>query len=400
MEEENPNPQTGFEVHGANGRRTYRARALEIAQRRGVPLATIATSVIVAVAIADVDALVVVVGWVLRSLLLEAIVALFIAVLLSPLVRFLVRHGWRRGWATTMIFLAGLITFGAIVTAFASPLVSGIQHLAHSLPALVRHAENGKGPLGRFLVRIHLTHWVRQNAPHALASIAKSLRPAKALSVGSAALSTLVRLVTIAMLTLFLLLEGPILRSSFLSFFAPQTALRVARVYRDATNAVTGYVAGNLATSIIAGVVVGVSLSILGVPYAILLGTWVGLIDLLPLVGGLLAGIPVVTIAAFHSLNALIVMVVVFLAYQQIENHILNPLIMSRTMRLSPLAILISVLFGADLGGWVGAGLGSFVGALIGIPVGATIQLMIREIRKGPTAEEAAQDPNSQPPPA
>lgn len=389
-------PETAAKI-GTSARPTFRGRALRIAQGRGVPLATIVTTVLIAVAVADIDALVVVVGWVLRSLILQGVVALLLAVLLSPLVRFLERHGWRRGWAATAVFLGGLAAFIGVVVAFSAPLVGAIEHLAHTLPTLVRHAEKGKGPLGKFLVKIHLAHWVKVNAPHALSVIAKSLLPAKALSLGSAALSTLIRLVTIAMVTLFLLLEGPLLRRSLLSMFSPATAQRIAHVYREATSSVTGYVAGNVATSLIAGVVVGVALALMNVPYAPLLALWVGLVDLLPLVGGLLAGVPVVVIAAFHSLTALIVMVIVFLTYQQIENHVLNPLIMSKTVRLSPLAILVSVIVAADLGGWIGAGLGSFVGALIGIPMGATIQLVIHEIRKGPSEQES---PGQSSPPA
>ena len=108
------------------------------------------------------------------------------------------------------------------------------------------------------------------------------------------------------------------------------------------------------------------------------------LVDLLPLVGGLLAGLPVVVIAAIHSVPAGIVMLVVFLVYQQIENHVLNPIIMSKTVQLNPFWVLIAVLVGATLGGKVAGGLGTFVGALIGIPVGGAIQVIVRELRRGP----------------
>ena len=127
-------------------------------------------------------------------------------------------------------------------------------------------------------------------------------------------------------------------------------------------------------------------------PFALLLGVFVALVDLLPLVGGLLAGVPVVVIAAIHSVPAGIVMLVVFLVYQQIENHVLNPVIMSKTVRLNPFWVLIAVLVGATLGGRVAGGLGTFVGALIGIPVGGAIQVIVRELRRGP---DAVVDPTS-----
>jgi predicted PurR-regulated permease PerM len=131
-------------------------------------------------------------------------------------------------------------------------------------------------------------------------------------------------------------------------------------------------------------VVCGTTLFILGVPFALLMGVFVALVDLLPLVGGLLAGVPVVIIAAIHSVPAGIVMLIVFLVYQQIENHILNPVIMYKTVRLNPFWVLLAVLIGATLGGRVGSDLGTFVGALIGIPSGGAIQVVVREIRRGP----------------
>ena len=121
-------------------------------------------------------------------------------------------------------------------------------------------------------------------------------------------------------------------------------------------------------TSVIAGIISGVTLQILGVPFALLLGVFVALVDLLPLVGGLLAGVPVVVIAAIHSVPAGITMLVIFLVYQQVENHVLNPVIMSRTVQLNPFWVLIAVLVGATLGGRVAGGLGTFVGRPGGHP--------------------------------
>ena len=74
------------------------------------------------------------------------------------------------------------------------------------------------------------------------------------------------------------------------------------------------------------------------------LAIWVGVVDFLPLVGGLLAGVPTVAVALLHSLPAGIVTLAAFLIYQQIENHILNPVVMSRTVRLNPLWVLLAIL--------------------------------------------------------
>lgn len=363
------------------------------AERRHVPIATILVTVAVVVVVLDVNALVVLLLWVLRTVILYVVMALFLALLLSPVVRGFERLGLGRGWSVTVTFVGAVVVALGLVVLFTAPLIAAITHFAKELPTLVKQAEHGKGRLGQLLRHFHLETWVKTNAPKIASEVTKAIKPAQALSVGSAALSTVVSLGAVAVLTLFILLEGPGIRSGILSTMSPALSDRVARVYRDSSRSVTGYMFGNLLTSVIAGAVITVTLLVLGVPYPLLLGLWVALVDLLPLVGGLLAGVPVVVVAAFHSIPALIVTAVVFLVYQQIENHLLNPLIMSRTVRLNPLWVLLAVLVGATLGHRVGSAPGEFVGALIGIPVGGSIDIVTREIRRGPTAAPADAEP-------
>ena len=149
---------------------------------------------------------------------------------------------------------------------------------------------------------------------------------------------------------------------------------------REVNQSVIGYMLGNFLTSLIAGTVVFVTLMILGVPFPFLWGLWVALVDFLPMIGGALAGIPTVLFAFFtQGLTAGIVTLVVFLVYTQVENHILNPVIMSRTVKISPLLVLIAVLVGASLGSLVGGLFGGFVAALLAIPVAGALQVLVRE---------------------
>ena len=107
-----------------------------------------------------------------------------------------------------------------------------------------------------------------------------------------------------------------------------------------------------------------VTLTLLGVPFPLLWALWVALVDFLPMVGGALAGIPTVLFARSHSLTAGIVTAVAFIAYQQVENHVLNPVIMSRTVNVNPLLVLLSILVGTSIGGWLGGFFGSFRGRI------------------------------------
>lgn len=373
----------------------WRDRVRASAASRGIPLLTIVTTVAVAFAVLDLDALAILLLWVLRTIVLYITVAAFITVILSVPTRRLRRLGLPHGLAATVVFLGAIAVFFGLVYVFTAPLVNAITHFSREVPILLKQAEHGRGAISRALSKWHIERWVQKNAPKLSHDIIKSLKPAQAFSVGAEAISTLVALATIVVLSLFGLLEAPVLWRGTLGLFRPATAHRIGRVYGEVSRAVTGYVLGNWLTSLVAGIVVFVDLLALGVPFPFLQAFWVALVDLLPLVGGVLAGVPVVIIAFFHSVSAGVVTLIVFLAYQQIENHLLNPIIYSRTVRLSPLWVLLSVLIGAALGGRFDPGLGTFVGALMGIPLGSAVQVLVKEIRRGPNPVEQLAGGNS-----
>ncbi len=371
---------------------TWRSRLTGSADRRGIPLATIVVSTAVVIGLLDLNVALIVGIWVLRTIALYIVVAFFITLLLTPATRALKRRGMSHGGATLLVFLIGALILIGLVYLFASPLVTAANNFGHDIPNLIREAKKGHGWLGRLVYRFHLQKYLSESSSKITSQITKVLKPATALSVGAAAVSTLISIVTIAILTFFTMLEAPRMWGGFLKMFHKKTGDRLRRVVDETIRSITGYMLGNFLTSVIAGVVVGITLAILGVPFALLLGVFVALVDLLPLVGGLLAGVPVVIIAAIHSVTAGVVMLIVFLAYQQLENHVLNPVIMSKTVRLNPFWVLIAVLVGATLGGRVAGGLGSFVGALVGIPFGGAIQVIIRELRKGPDDTETPEE--------
>jgi predicted PurR-regulated permease PerM len=144
-------------------------------------------------------------------------------------------------------------------------------------------------------------------------------------------------------------------------------------------------VTGNLVISLIAGTLTAIVLGILGVPYAIALGLIVGILDLIPLAGATIAAIIVGTVAFLHTIVAGIVVVIFFIVYQQVENHVLQPVVYGRTVQLSPLAVLISVLVGAELAG--------VLGALAAIPVAGSLQVILREVLRARRQERPAGAP-------
>jgi predicted PurR-regulated permease PerM len=361
---------------------TRRARLWRAAQVRGIPLRTILVTVAVVAVTFGLAKLL----YRLRDVVLLIVVAGFIALILNPLVVALQR--WkirRRGWAVAVVTFWAVLVFVGLTLLFGVPLVNGITHLAQALPGYVSKAEHGKGWIGHLATRYHVQHWIQTNTPK-LVNVGKGLA-SPALSVGKGALSLVLALLTIFVLTILLLLEGSKLRAGLLGMMVPERAERYSRVAKEVNRSVTGYMLGNFLTSLIAGIVVFVALLATGVPFPYLWALWVALVDFLPMIGGALAGIPVVLFAAFHSLSAGIVTLVVFLIYTQIENHILNPVIMSRTVKVNPLLVLLSILVGAEIGSWIGGIFGAFVAALLAIPAAGAIQVLVRELWRASSSE-------------
>ena len=306
--------------------------------------------------------------------------AAFLAMILNPLVIALQR--WkikRRGWAVAVVTFWGVLVFIGLAFAFGVPLANAITHLANKLPGYVNAAEHGRGWIGHLTQRYHIQSWVQKNTPK-LVSFGEGLTK-PALTLGKGAVSLLLELFTIFILTLLLLLEGPEdAEVAAEQHDARERSKRYGRIAHEVNRSVTGYMLGNILTSIIAGTVVFVTLLVTGVPYPLLWALWVALVDFLPMIGGALAGIPTVLFAATHSLTAGIVTLVVFLVYTQVENHILNPVVMSKTVRVNPLLVLLSILIGASIGDWIGGTFGAFVAALLAIPAAGALQVITREV--------------------
>jgi len=179
--------------------------------------------------------------------------------------------------------------------------------------------------------------------------------------------------ITIVFMTFFMLLEGPIWVERFYSALPADSQPRWRKVGYDIYRTVGGYVTGNLLISLIAGGLTTIVLIVMGVPFAVALGLIVAILDLIPLAGATMAAILIGIVAFLHSIPAGIVVVVFFILYQQVENHVLQPVIYGRTVELSPLAVLISILIGAELAG--------ILGALAAIPVAGSLQVLLLDWR-------------------
>jgi len=319
-----------------------------------------------------------------RQVLTWIVVGAFFAVALYPLVGWVQKRllgGRRRALATFLVFLVVFILLSALIAAFAVPLVNEGTKLAGQLPQQISDAKAGRGPIGDLLQRTNALQWVQDNQSK-ISKFASGLT-APAASVASGFATGIAGTLTVFVLAYLMVLEGPKVVDGSLNVFRPSTAERIRRVGGDCAKSVTGYISGNLLISFICGLLTYVVLLVSGVPFAALIALFVGIADLMPLVGATIGGAVAVLAGFIHSIPAGIVVLVFFVLYQQLENHLLQPLVFARTVKLNPLTVIIAVLIGVELLG--------ILGALLAIPVASMIQVILRDVwdhRRGRPKEE------------
>jgi predicted PurR-regulated permease PerM len=297
-----------------------------------------------------------------REVLVWLAVSLFLAVALQPAVR-LAERWLPHTLAVIAVFVALLLVIAAFLALLIVPIATQLDDLQAAAPGYIEKLREN-----RTIADLNSRYDVVGKAQDAARSA-----PGEAFGAASRVVSGAIATVTVLFLTLFLLLELPRLSEGVLSLLRPETAERVRRTAREVNRNVGGYVAGNLIISAVAGSVIAISLAILGVPYALALGLLMALFDLVPLVGATVGALAAIGVAfATEGLTAGIIMIVVNVVYQQVENHVLQPLIYRRTVQLSAFLVLVAVLAGAALLG--------VLGALVAIPVAGSIQLIVREI--------------------
>jgi predicted PurR-regulated permease PerM len=307
--------------------------------------------------------------WIARQFLTWVLISVFLALAINPAVEALHRGRiGRRGLAAAIVYIALLVVLAGLLAAFIPTLVAQVNKLVQAAPGFVRDVTAGRGPLGFLETKYRIVERVEQEVRGSGGSQIVSGGTA-ALALARSILTGIVGIVTIAFLTLFMVLEGPTWVERLYRLFPPESAQRWRNVGQGIYRTVGGYVTGNLLISVIAGATTTGVLLILGVPYALALGVVVAILDLVPLAGATLAAI-IVTIVGFTvSVVAGVVVIVFFVLYQQLENHVIQPLVYGRSVQLSPLTVLISVGVGAEVAG--------VLGALLAIPVCGALRVIL-----------------------
>jgi predicted PurR-regulated permease PerM len=333
---------------------------------------TVARWTMVVIGLVLATLLVLALAWQTRQVLTWIVIAGFFAVALHPAVTWVEnRAGWLKRWlATLIVYLLAVAFIGGLITVFVIPLVHEGTQLANNTPQLIADIKAGRGPIGGIAERFHVLDYIQSHETQIRGYVSQLGAPTLAALRGAA--TGIAGLVTIFVLSYLMVLEAPKVVSGFLAIFERKRAERIHRVAQDCAKTITGYISGNLLISLICGLLTYGMLAILHIKYAGLIALFVGLADLIPLVGATLGAVVAVLAGLTHSVTAGVVVIIFFVVYQQLENHLLQPMIFARTVRLNPLTVLLAILIGVELAG--------LLGALLAIPVAGIIQIVVRDI--------------------
>jgi len=310
--------------------------------------------------------------WLLRKPIAWLLISIFLAVALSPPVNYLARS-MRRGLAITIVYAGLLLVPILLIALIVPPLISEANDFAENVPQYaddVTEFVQENETLSNLNEDYDITGKLEEEAgklPDRLGGAAGTLR-----DIGFGIVSSLFALLTILVMTAFLLGSGPQWRNQIISSRPKEQRDRLQRSLDHMAGAVSGYVAGALTIAMIAGIATFTVLTILGVPFSGPLAVVAGLMSLIPMIGATIAAFLIAVVTLFENFpTATIIWVIWAIAYQQIENNLIQPQIQKRTVNVHPLLTIVAVLFGGTLLG--------VLGAIVAIPVAASIQILLRE---------------------
>jgi predicted PurR-regulated permease PerM len=324
-------------------------------------------------------------AWALASVghvLLLIFVSIFATAVLSPVVNLMERKlPWSRAVSSTVLVIGIVVLTAVVMLILLQPIVDAVRNFNDNLPRLIDDARDSD--LGRFVNGgSDSLDTLKSHATDITGGVAKA--SGGLAHVGVSAFGAVALIFSVTFLTLFGLIDEPRVRASIGGLLYRDKRERYERVTDRIIHTTSRYMLGNLAISVICGTVYGVTAVILGLPYALALALIAGILDIIPNIGSLLAGIIIGIVALSVSLGALIAFVIVILVYQQVENYILQPTIIGRVTHVSGFTVIVSVLVFGSLFG--------IIGAIIGVPLAAAIEIVLDEATASRRARIAAAD--------
>lgn len=308
----------------------------------------------------------------LSSMLTLVVVALFLALGLDPAVQLLQRLGLRRGVAIAVVFAGVIALFVGFVAAVAPTLVAQGTQLSQQLPDLLDSFQNS-ALVQRLDREYGLISSVTEQVQQRLTTGETALQLfGGVFGAGKAVVSGAFSAFTVLVLTLYFLVSMHSMTEAAYQLVPASRRDRVRLLGDEIIRRIGAYIAGQVSVASLNGFFTYVMLSVLRLDYRLVLAITVGLFGLIPLVGATIGAVVVVLVALFHSWQSAVIVLVYYIVYQQLENYVIAPRIMSRTVSVPGAVAVIAALAGGTLLG--------VVGALVAIPVAAGVLLILQEV--------------------
>jgi predicted PurR-regulated permease PerM len=303
-----------------------------------------------------------------RQVLVLILVSMFLAVGLNPVVQRLQHFGMSRRWAVALVFFGLVLFFAGFIAAMVPPLTQQITGFIDNLPRYIAQLQSNPR-IADLDQRFQLLEKGQQaiQDPNFQKNLAN-----RAVGLGKVAISGVFSALTILILTLYFLSSLPQIKALFYRLTPRSRRARVALLGDEILVRIGGYVGGQLTVSIIAGISSYTFLEIARIPYALALALIVMITDLIPLIGATIGAVLVTLVGFLTGVPEGIACAAFFLFYQQVENYLIAPRVMKRSVDVQPAVTIVAALIGGTLLG--------VVGAVLAIPAAAAISLIIREV--------------------
>jgi predicted PurR-regulated permease PerM len=302
----------------------------------------------------------------ISALLTLLLLAVFIAVSLEPVVALLCRLGLRRGWSVAVV-LAG---FAGVLAGFLAlvipPVTAAVNALTGAVPRWRGQLHDHHSTLGRLEDRYHLIEKAQAQLTSGGSSVAGGV-----LNAGQVVVSVVTSTVIVITVTLYVMAALPAIKQFAYRFVPGTRRAGVEAVTEEILSRVGRFMLGNIATSVIAGLATFVWCDVIGVPYPAALGFFVGLMDMVPVIGSTIGGVVVSLVALAVSLPVAIATAVFYVAFRIAEDYLIMPRAMKFAVDVHPVVTVVAVLAGGSLLG--------IIGGLVAIPVAVALGIVLDE---------------------
>ncbi|MGH2773178.1 MAG: AI-2E family transporter [Actinomycetota bacterium] len=303
--------------------------------------------------------------WLVREVLLLIGVAAFLALAMEPAVTFFQRFVKSRGLAVAGVVVLILAFLTLFFAAIGPPIVAQTDRLIDNLPELGEDLRDDSTLLGRLERQFDLTERLQDAAGKVSQAVARVP------SFVGTVFGLVADFLVVMVLTIYFLLNAPEIKKGGIKLLPPGKQKKTAEVSDLVFAKVGGWMEGVLLIAFIAGVISFVVLAVLGVPYPAALAMWVAIADMIPMVGAMLGAVVCITVAFFTGAVPGVVATIFFLIYQQVENYVIAPRVMKRSVDVSAAAVIIAVLVGGTLLGPIGV--------LLAVPAAASLKVIAQQ---------------------